>query len=448
MTTLLSPPEILTGIYGAALAAVDPYRAVCNSLKLDGDCLEAGGSSYRLEDFERIVVVGAGKAAARMALAVEETLGARISAGLIVVKDGHAARLKIVEQAEASHPIPNQAGVEGARRILETVRGSDEKTLVICLLSGGASALLVAPAEGVTLLDKQETTALLLKAGAPIGELNAVRKHLSAVKGGRLAQAAYPAQVVTLILSDVIGDRLDVIASGPTAPDGSTFGDAWAVIEKYGLQEKIPPRVAEYLRRGIAGLSPETLKEADPSMRRTRNLIVGGIKQALAAAEAQARQSGLAAKMLTAELQGEAREAARFLARAALEARAGIPADQALCLLSGGETTVTVKGSGQGGRNQELALAFALEIDGREGATLLSAGTDGTDGPNDAAGAIVDGGLAARARRLGLDPARYLEDNDSYGFFQKFDALTGEHSHFMTGPTGTNVMDVQLILLK
>ncbi len=448
MMTLANYREKLTGIFGAALAAVDPCQAVLNTMKLDGESLRVGGASYRLDTFERIIVVGAGKASARMALAIEELLGARIAAGLIVVKEGHTAKLAHIEQVEASHPIPNQAGEEGTRRILETVQGADAKTLVICLLSGGASALLVAPAEGLMLCDKQETTALLLKAGAPIGELNSVRKHLSAVKGGRLAQAAYPAQVVTLILSDVIGDRLDVIASGPTAPDGSTFGDAWAVIAKYGLQEKIPQRVADYLQRGIAGMAPETLKEADPSMLLTRNVIVGGIKQALAAAQAKAGQIGFAVKMVTAELQGEARDAARILAKTAVEAQAGLRPNEPLCLLFGGETTVTVRGGGQGGRNQELALAFARETDGREGIYLLSAGTDGSDGPNDAAGAMVDGSLAERARQLGIDPVQYLDDNDSYGFFQRFDSLSGENSHFMPGPTGTNVMDVQLILLE
>lgn len=428
--------------------AVDPYRAVRDSLGLVDNSLHVAGETYPLDGYTRILVVGAGKATARMALAVEEVLAARISAGLIVVKQGHAVPLARIEQVEAAHPIPDRAGEEGTRRILEMLRGADDKTLAICLLSGGASALLVAPAEGVTLRDKQETTALLLNAGAPIHELNAVRKHLSAVKGGRLAQAAYPARIATLILSDVIGDRLDVIASGPTAPDGSTFGDAWAVIEKYGLREKVLARVADYLLRGIAGLSPETLKEADPSMLRTRNVIVGGINQALAAAEARARHLGFRVKTLTAELQGEARAAAHSLAQAAIEAQAGLGPGGQLCLLAGGETTVTVRGAGKGGRNQELALAFALEIEGRAGIRLLSAGTDGSDGPTDAAGALVDGGLAERARRLGIDPARYLDDNDSYGFFQRYDAVTGKACHLKTGPTGTNVMDLQVVLLE
>jgi glycerate 2-kinase len=442
------PSLILPKIFGAAIAAVDPYQAVLNAAKLEHDSLTVADAAYELEDFSRIVVVGAGKATARMALAIETLLGERISTGLIVVKEGHTARLGRVGQVEASHPVPNEAGVEGAQRILEMVRAADERTLVICLLSGGASALLVAPVAGVTLQDKQEVTALLLKAGATIGELNAVRKHLSAVKGGRLAQAAYPARMVTMILSDVIGDRLDVIASGPTAPDSSSFDYAWSVIEKYGLEEKIPVRVMNYLQRGVNGLEPETVKDGAPCLLGTRNVIVGGISRALAAAQEKSRQLGFAAEIVSAELQGEARDAARFLAHTARLAQAGLKTGERRCLLFGGETTVTVRGTGKGGRNQELALAFALEIAGQEGIALLSAGTDGGDGPTDAAGALVDGNTAARARRLEIEPAAFLADNDSYGFFQLLDALSGGSSHFITGPTGTNVMDLQIILLE
>lgn len=437
----------LTEIFNAAIAAVDPYRAVLNSARINGNELSVADAAYPLEKFDHIIVVGAGKATARMALAVEELLGNRISTGLIVVKDGHKTDLAKIEQVEASHPIPNAAGVQGAQRILEMMRAADDKTLIICLLSGGASALLVAPVDGLTLQDKQEVTALLLKAGASIGELNAVRKHLSAVKGGRLARAAYPAQVVTLILSDVIGDRLDVIASGPTSADSASFADAWAVIEKYGLKDSIPSGVSGYLQKGINKAAPETVKTGDPCLRGTQNVIVGGIKLALAEAEKKSRQLGFVPQILTAELQGEAHEAASFLAKTANLARADLCANEPRCLLSGGETTVTVRGTGQGGRNQEFALAFSLAIEGMEGISLLSAGTDGSDGPNDAAGAIVDVNTVANARQLGIDPAAYLGNNDSYGFFQRFDALSGAHSHLITGPTGTNVMDIQIILI-
>lgn len=441
-------PSIPVSIFNAALAAVDPYRAVLNAAKLENDCLHVANAVYKLDAYSRIVVVGAGKATARMALAIETLLGERISAGLIVVKEGHTAELDRVEQVEASHPVPDEAGAQGAQRILEMMRNADGKTLVICLLSGGASALLVAPVAGVTLQDKQEVTSMLLKAGANIGELNAVRKHLSAVKGGRLAQAAYPAQMVTMILSDVIGDRLDVIASGPTAPDKSSFSDAWSVIEKYGLKDKIPLRVMNYLQRGVAGLEPETVKDGEPCLIKTRNVIVGGISLALSAAQEKSWQLGFAAEIVTAELQGEARDAAHFLAHTARMTQAGLKAGERRCLLFGGETTVTVSGKGKGGRNQELALAFALEIAGQSGVCLLSAGTDGNDGPTDAAGALVDGDTAGRARRLGIEPVAYLAKNDSYEFFQKLDTLSGERSHFKPGPTGTNVMDIQIILLE
>lgn len=438
----------LIEIFNAALAAVDPYRAVFNFAKIENDCLHAGDTRFDLSAFERIIVVGAGKATARMAQAVEALLGERISAGLIVVKDGHSLPLSVIEQMEAAHPVPNEAGEAGTKRILEMMQAADAKTLVICLLSGGGSALLVAPAEGLTLQDKQEVTSLLLKTGASIDELNAVRKHLSAVKGGRLAQAAYPAQVVTLLLSDVIGDRLDVIASGPTAPDGSTFGDALAVIAKYGLQEKIPLRIVAHLEKGAGGQISETVKNGDRCLDKTRNVIVGAISLALDAAQEKSRQLGLTAKIIGAELRGEAREAARFLAQTARSTLAGLRAGERCCLLCGGETTVTVKGAGKGGRNQELALAFALEIEGLEGVSLLSAGTDGGDGPTDAAGAIVDGNTSVLARSLGLAPVQYLDNNDSYSFFRQLDALSGGQTHFITGPTGTNVMDMQVLLLE
>lgn len=443
----LADQQTLLDIFNAALAAADPYDAVLKAAGLERDQLKIAGANYDLGAFERIIVVGAGKATARMAAAVEALLGDRISAGLIVVKHGHTAPLRTIAQVEAAHPVPDHAGITGTQRILQMLRDADEKTLVICLLSGGASALLIAPADGVTLQDKQEATRLLLNAGASINELNAVRKHLSMVKGGRLAQAAYPAQLLTLILSDVIGDPLDVIASGPTSPDNSTFADAWAVIEKFGLRDKLPPRVADHLQRGCAGQVAETVKAGDPCLQKTHNVIVAGILQALAAATAKAEQLGFATQTISAELQGEASNAAGLLAQAARAGLGSMQAGARRCLLSGGETTVTVRGSGMGGRNQELALAFALEIEGDRGVSMLSAGTDGSDGPNDAAGAMVDGSTAARARNLGIDPRSHLDNNDSYTFFQQFDALSGAHSHFKTGPTGTNVMDIQIVLL-
>ena len=434
-------------IFNAALAAVDPYHAVLNAVQVEGGFLHVAGTKYDLTAFDKVIVVGAGKATARMALALESLLGEKIAAGLIVVKDGHSAALSIIEQVESSHPVPGVSGAASTLRILDMARAADEKTLCICLISGGASALLVAPAAGITLRDKQDTTRLLLNAGASIHELNAVRKHLSMVKGGRLAQAAYPAQVVTLILSDVIGDALDVIASGPTAADESTFADAWAVLERFGLQAKLPARVVEHLQRGLAGEVAETVKQNDACLDKTRNTIIASLHEAMAAARETAQRLGYDTKIISETLQGEAREAARFLALAARGELAVMKPNERRCLLCGGETTVTVRGHGKGGRNQEFALAFALEIEGVQGVILLSAGTDGTDGPSDAAGAMVDGRTAAWARGLGIAAIRYLNDNDSYAFFERFDAATGAQCHFKTGETGTNVMDMQIVLL-
>lgn len=300
----------------------------------------------------------------------------------------------------------------------------------------------------MTLQDKQETTRLLLNAGASINELNAVRKHLSLVKGGRLAREIFPAQLLTLIVSDVIGDPLDVIASGPTSPDNSTFAEAWSAIANFRLQDRLPPSVADYLQCGIDGKAAETVKADDACLKCVRNIIVAGIRQALPAAEEKSRQFGFSLRTISDTLQGEASDIAHYLAQAVREALAGMQTGERRCLLCGGETIVTVRGGGKGGRNQELALAFAPEIEGVQGVSLLSAGTDGSDGPTDAAGAIVDGNTITLARKLELDPQHYLHNNDSYTFFDRLDSLSGASSHFKTGPTGTNVMGLQIALLN
>lgn len=442
--------DCLRDIFNAALTAADPYCAVLRHFRIAGSTLSADGAVFDLARFERVVVVGAGKGASLMAKAVEDVLGDRIETGIVVVKYGHrAAALSKIVQIEASHPLPDEAGVKGAGMITGLLGGVDEATLVICLLSGGASSLLVAPLEGISLDDKRRTTDLLLKSGASINELNAVRKHLSRIKGGRLAELASPAAVLTLLLSDVIGDRLDVIASGPTVPDSSTFAGAMEVVEKYGIAGSLPASVMRVLRDGIEGRLKETPKGGEPFFRSANAVVVGSLKESLAAAKESTLKMGFDAEVVTAELHGEAKEVARGLAQVALNASASLRQGQrGRCLLYGGETTVTVKGSGSGGRNQELALAFAVEIEGSMGITMLSAGTDGTDGPTDAAGAIVDGTTAAIARSLGIDPAACLEDNDSYGFFQRLDTLSASKSHLKTGPTGTNVMDIQIISIQ
>jgi len=451
---MLSVPQLpedrpfLAEIFRAALAAADPYYAVLNAVSVENNCLTIGGATYDLASFKRILVIGAGKATSRMAQAIESLLGSKISAGLITVKDGHALPLRFIGQVEAAHPVPNEAAMTGTQRIRQLLQAADASTLVICLLSGGASALLIFPAKGITLQDKQQLTQLLLNAGASIAELNTVRKHVSAVKGGQLAEAAYPAQLLTLIVSDVIGDQLDVIASGPTAADETTFSDAWSVIMKYALLQRMPANVADYLQRGIAGLLPETVKIADPCLAKTCNWIIASLHQALMAAKIKAEESGFHARIITDILQGEARDAAHGLAQCTRDELARMHPGEQRCLLFGGETTVTVRGAGHGGRNQELALAFALDIEGCHGISLLSAGTDGTDGPTDAAGAIVDGDTVALARRMDIEAQDFLENNDSYGFFKRLDAMAHTHSHLKTEPTGTNVMDIQIILLQ
>jgi glycerate-2-kinase len=429
-------------IFKAGLDAVNPYRLISQSMKIEGNILNIKNISYDLSRFNNIFVIGAGKATSPMAQAVENILGDRISDALIIVKYGHSSTLKKIRQIEAGHPLPDEAGVKGTEEILRLLKDVDEKTLIICLISGGGSALLVSPADGITLKEKKEVNRLLLSSGARIDEINAVRKHLSRVKGGRLAEKVYPATLITLILSDVIGDRLDVIASGPTVPDNTTFKDTMSVIEKYYLKDKLPVSVMKILEQGLKGEIKETPKEWDAFFKKNSVFVIGSLKDAISAAKEKAVSMGYDTEIIASEIQGEARDAGRRLARKAKGIK-GLG-----CLISGGETTVTLKGKGLGGRNQELALAFALEIEGIGGATMLSAGTDGTDGPTDAAGAIVDGETVIKAKGQGLDPSAYLRDNDSYNFFKRLDYLSGEKHHLVTGPTGTNVMDMQILLVE
>lgn len=427
-------------ILARALEAVDPYNAVKAQMSLEGDLLRVGGRTYDLAQYRRILVVGGGKASAPMAQAVEEVLGERITGGLINVKYGYGAPMRIIEINEAGHPIPDERGVAGARRMVEMLRGADERDLVLCLISGGGSALLVLPSEGITLADKRALTDALLRSGATINEMNAVRKHISQLKGGGLARLAYPAPVISLMLSDVVGNPLDVIASGPTVPDTATFQDAYQVVAGRGLLEKIPAPIAERLRKGKEGLIPETPKEGDPLFARTYNLVVGSNEVAAEAALAEARRLGLNSLILSTFVEGEAREVAKAFAGIVKGmARFGYPVARPGCVVVGGETTVTVRGKGLGGRNQELALAAALALEGVPGAMVVACGTDGSDGPTDAAGAIAEGDTIGRARALGLDPREHLANNDSYHFFQALGDL------IITGPTNTNVNDLTLL---
>jgi len=434
MASLLSRDALR--IFHAALKAAAPSEAVLRHVNLARNLLTAGRKRYRLNAYRNVYVIGAGKASAQMAQPIERLLGKRIAQGLINVKHGHTAPLRWIELNECGHPIPDGNGELGARRIAEIASQAGQDDLVVCLISGGASALLPLPAPPVTLEQKQETTRLLLHCGANIHELNCVRKHISAVKGGQLAQLAWPATVLTLILSDVIGDDLDVIGSGPTVPDRSTFADARAILSKYGIAAKVPAVVRERLSEN----SSETPKPGDKIFEHVQNLIVGSNRLAVDAAAQKARALGYHTLVLSTFIEGETRDVARVHAAIAREIRAsGRPVKPPACVISGGETTVTIRGNGRGGRNQEFALAAALDIAGLKDVVILSAGTDGTDGPTDAAGAIADGTTIARA---GLDASAYLANNDSYRFFENLGDL------IKTGPTGTNVADVRILLLR
>ena len=429
-------------IFQAALKAVDPIEAIYRYVQVGDDGLQIGEHRFAFDDYDRILVVGAGKAGAPMARALEELLGNRIAEGVIVVKEGHGLPLENVRIHEASHPVPDGRGIKGAEEILALVKDSGERDLVLCLMSGGGSALLVAPADGVTLEDKQEVTRLLLACGADIHEINSIRKHLSRAKGGGLARFAYPATVVSLILSDVIGDDLNVIASGPAVPDTSTFDDTRQILDKYEIWSQVPPSVQSRIEQGLKGDIEDTPKAGDTVFKRCYSELVGTNIQALKAAESKAAELGYRTLILSSTVEGEAREVAKVLAAIAKEVRdSNNPLAAPACILCGGETTVTIRGDGKGGRNQELALASALAIDGLGNVVVLSGGTDGNDGPTDAAGAIVDGHTLARARNEGLNPYDYLSRNDSYHFFQPLEDLV------ITGPTRTNVMDVYLLLV-
>ena len=412
-------------IFRAALAAADPAAAVTRYL-----------SRRNFSRYRHIYVLGAGKAGASMAQAAERVLKSRITSGLINVKYGHTARLRRIELNECGHPVPDAAGAEGAARIAAIAESAGADDLVLCLISGGGSALLPLPAEGIALEEKQATTRELLACGANIHEINALRKHISRIKGGQLARLAAPAAVEALLLSDVIGDNLDVIGSGPTAPDASTFADVAAIVAKYKLE--VPASVRDHIDRGMRGEIPETPKPGDPLFTRVRNTVIGSNRMALDAAARAARKLGYRTLILSSEIQGETREIARMHAAIASEiVRTGHPIKPPACIITGGETTVTIRGKGLGGRNQEFALAAAIDIAGLERVVIFSAGTDGTDGPTDAAGAIADGRTLAR----NPEARRFLDNNDAYHYFETLGDL------IKTGPTNTNVADVRLILV-
>ena len=440
---LLDKRQEAIAIFQAGLQAVAPGAAIKKFCQLNNDTLIVDGRHYDLNQFNKVFVIGAGKAGASMAKAVEEILGNRISVGLITVKYEHLEELKKIKIQEAGHPVPDQSGLDGAQAIYQLATSADEDTLVLCLISGGGSALLPLPVEGVSLEDKQETTRVLLSCGATIHEINAVRKHLSLIKGGGLAKVVYPATLITLILSDVVGDDLDSIASGPCVPDSKTFGDCQAIFEKYSIVDKIPSSVLRHIESGVIGDVAETPKSGQEFFKKTQNVIVASNFNALLKAKEKAEELGYNTLLLSSMLEGETREvAANHIAIAREIQLHGYPMQKPACLLSGGETTVKIQGTGKGGRNQEFALAAAIKMAGMSNTIVLSAGTDGSDGPTDAAGAIADETTLQRSIDAGLTPQQYLDNNDSYNFFDRLNDL------YKTGPTNTNVMDLRIVLIS
>ena len=429
-------------IFRAGLAAVLPGKLIREQMSVRDAVLKIGGLALDLRPIKNIYVVGAGKASAVMAKEMEALLGDRIAEGHIVVKYGHGCGLKHIQLTEAGHPTPDANGVHGAAEILRIAKRAAEGDLVLCLLSGGGSALMADYPDGAQLPDLIKLNQLLVGCGADIAGINAVRKHLSKMKGGRLAQAAWPARLLTLVLSDVIGDPLDVIASGPTAPDPSTFADALDIVRKFGLAPDMPGALLKHLEAGAEGRIAETPKIGDPIFERTQNVIIGNNRMALQAGLTKAIGLGFDARIVNTPLTGDARVMGREIIKVALALRRSPTIMKDVCLLLGGETTVKVGAPGLGGRNQHLALAAAIELADKSGITLLSAGTDGSDGPTDAAGAVVDCQTASGARAMGMEPNRYLNEFDSYHFFK---AVGG---HVVTGPTLTNVMDMVVVLVE
>jgi len=435
----------LARVVQAALQAADPAAAVRRYLRRQGNHLIIEDQVFDLGIHRQVTLTGAGKAGAPMASAAARILGERLNGGLVIVKEGHRNLPGVelppgVEILEASHPLPDERGVRATRRLITRLEACQEGDLVICLLSGGGSALLTAPAPGISLDDLRQVTSLLLACGATIQEINTLRKHLDRVKGGGLARLAWPAPLVCLILSDVVGSPLDVIASGPCVPDTTTYADAYRVLESYHLLARTPPSILDFLQRGSQGEISDTPKPGDPIFDGVRNVIIGSNQGAAEAALKEAQQAGFNALLLTTSLEGEASQAGRQMAEILRRAATtGDPVGRPACLIAGGETTVTLGGVGLGGRNQEMALGAVDGLAGLPDVAFLTLATDGGDGPTDAAGALITGDTLERARQLGMTPSDYLARNDSYPFFASLGDL------LITGPTGTNVNDLAFL---
>lgn len=426
----------------AALTEADPARAIRQVLVRSDDTLWVDGVAYDLRRFRRVIVVGGGKAGASMAAAVEQEFDDYDLTGEVIVKAGYTEPTRHIIVREAGHPVPDAAGMAGAQAIVDLLRGTTADDLVVCLISGGGSALMTLPVPGVSLDDVQRLTGVLLRSGAPIQAMNAVRKHISQIKGGQLARLAYPATMITLILSDVVGSPLDVIASGPTVPDPTTYAHALAVIERYAEPDDVPDSIRRHLLNGASGSHPETPKAGDSELARVHNVVIADNARAAAAAVERAEALGFNTLLLSTFVEGEAREVAQVIAALAKEiAATGRPVPPPACLILGGETTVTVRGQGKGGRNQELTLAAAVAIEGLDNVLIASLATDGSDGPTDAAGGLVGGGTVRSGQAAGLSAQAALDANDAYPYLDAIDAL------LVTGPTNTNVNDLMAVFV-
>jgi len=429
-------------VFLVGIASVLPERLITKIMALNDNRLVIGHLNFTLETIENIYVIGAGKASALMGAEVEKILGNRITEGYIVVKYGHSCKLKYIRVKEAGHPIPDSNGFKAAQEILKIANKATEKDLVICLLSGGGSSLLADYPEGSSEKELIILNDLLVRSGAGIEEMNTVRKHLSRVKGGKLACNIFPATLVNLMLSDVPGDSPEIIASGPTYPDSSTFNNAINIIGKYNLRDAVPTKLMDYLTKGAQGLKPETPKPGDTVFKKTYNFLIGTNRTALEAAKVRANQLGLNTIIINGNLKGDVVKTSLYMVETALRFKKDNSITKPACLLFGGETTIAVSGQGLGGRNQHLALLCAILLQNQTGITLLAAGTDGSDGPTDAAGAVVDSDTSPSALLKNIDPAKHLREFDSYHFFKK------AGGHIITGPTGTNVMDIVVVIVQ
>ena len=433
--------QIILEIFLEGIDSVKPDNLIARSVSLDQDILQIENLRFDLSGLRNIYIVGAGKASASMARAIETILGSKITAGHIITKYGHAVPLKFVEITEAGHPVPDENGIKGTDQVISLLKKADKEDLVICLLSGGGSSLLIDVPEGCTLRDLKILTDILIKSGATINEINCIRKHLSKVKGGLLSKTAFPARVVTLILSDVIGDPLDVIASGPTAADPTTYSDAIALINKYNIRNDLPVRISEVLQEGLDKKRQETLKESDEALLLTKNVIIGNNVLVLNRAKEKSASLGYETQIITNKLAGDISEVASYIMELAKQVKKE-NINRSICLLFAGEPTVKVKGKGLGGRNQHLALIIARLLKNIPGIVFLSGGTDGSDGPTDATGAVTDSLTTVKASEMHLNIDQYIGDFDSYNFFKQVGGL------IKTGPTQTNVMDLMIVLIN